>query len=325
MSAMPSIFHYRYAGEAGGPRYEMWREEFGRRWIAADFEPIGTDHVDNQFSGTEHSFLALCKMRSTPVRIDRRSGPVDNAAGCRYLLIAAGSRLEARQCGRSIDLSFGQMTLVSADEPAQVSQLTAGDRWSIRISRKLLDDCRRDVDDKIVRLIDAGSELANLILHQIETAHRLGPKVDASANHAIAQHILDLVGLCLGANGDAAQVARHRGLAAARLEAIKADILQHLGSPDLELGQIAARHGLSARYVQHLFGLTDESFSGFVLEQRLLAAHRLLREPRNRSRKISDIAAAAGFSDISYFNRAFRGRFDATPTDVRVTGGQQVP
>jgi AraC-like DNA-binding protein len=43
----------------------------------------------------------------------------------------------------------------------------------------------------------------------------------------------------------------------------------------------------------------------------------LLHEPKSRARKISDIAATAGFSDISYFNRAFRVRFGATPTDIR--------
>ena len=83
------------------------------------------------------------------------------------------------------------------------------------------------------------------------------------------------------------------------------------------LAQVARNHGLSIRYVQHLFELCGTSFTSFVLEHRLLLAHRLLREPKSRWRKVSDIASAAGFSDISYFNRAFRARFDARPTDVR--------
>jgi AraC-like DNA-binding protein len=314
MGGASDMFSYRYAGRTKGRRYEMWREEFARRWVAADFEPIGEDYFVNQFSGTEHSFLALCNMRSTPSRFYRRNNPITN--GYRYVLVAAGSILRARQCGRSIDLSCGQMALMSGDEPAEVAQITEGDRWSIRISHKVLADCCRNVDDKIARLIDA-SELTKLLVHHMETAHRLGPKLGAAANHAIAQHTLDLVGLCLGADRDAAHRAGHRGLAAARLEAVKSGILQRLGSADLGLAQIAAAHGVSTRYVQHLFELTGQSFTSFVLEQRLLAAHRLLCEPRSRWRKVSDIAAATGFSDISYFNRVFRNRFDATPTDVR--------
>ena len=64
------------------------------------------------------------------------------------------------------------------------------------------------------------------------------------------------------------------------------------------------------------------------LEPRLLSTYRLLREPTSKSRKISDIATAAGFSDISYFNRAFRARFGATPTDIRAGldgGGVALP
>src|SRR5262249_3372422 len=104
----------------------------------------------------------------------------------------------------------------------------------------------------------------------------------------------------------------------------KAWILLNRGSPARALTTIAANHGLSTRYIQHLFELSGESFTGFVLEQRLLSAHRLLREPKSRWRKISDVAAGVGFSDISYFNRAFRARFGATPIEVRASLGQIV-
>jgi len=43
----------------------------------------------------------------------------------------------------------------------------------------------------------------------------------------------------------------------------------------------------------------------------------LLQDQKSRWRKISDIAASVGFADTSYFNRAFRARFGATPHDVR--------
>jgi AraC-like DNA-binding protein len=71
--------------------------------------------------------------------------------------------------------------------------------------------------------------------------------------------------------------------------------------------------------------MSGQSFTSFVLEQRLLAAYRLLREPKSRWRKVSDIAAATGFSDISYFNRVFRNRFSATPTEVRVSPQAGLP
>jgi AraC-like DNA-binding protein len=42
-----------------------------------------------------------------------------------------------------------------------------------------------------------------------------------------------------------------------------------------------------------------------------------LSDPLQMGRSISAIAYAAGFGDLSYFNRAFRRRFGATPSDIR--------
>jgi len=310
------MFCYRYAGNTKGPDYERWREQFGHVWLSADFEPVGQERVANETSGTHHSFLGLCLMRGTPIRMDRRDDLDKEMRDCLFLIIASNCRLQAFQHGRSVDLPKGQIVLMSAGEPARLTQLTRGSRWSIRIPRKRLVEFCRDPEAKIARPLPNGG-LTELLLHQIETAHRFGPKLDASANHLTAQYVLDLVGLCIGANGDAAYLAKQRGLAAARFDAIKADILQNLGRSDVGIAHIAANHRVSTRYLQRLLEASGTSFTSFVLEQRLLSARRLLQDQKNRWRKISDIAASVGFSDTSYFNRTFRARFGSTPRDVR--------
>jgi AraC-like DNA-binding protein len=310
------IFRWQYAGKTSGPRYEAWREEFGRRWIRADLIPIPDDYFASEITVSQLSFVTLASMRGTPLHMDRRPDiAAQETCSQLFLILASGCRMQGSQCNRSVDLAPGDMTVGNSSEPGIVTQLTEGNRWSIQIPFRQVADVCRDIEDKIARPI-ANNELGNLLLHQLETAHRFGPKLDAAANHTTAQYILDLVALCLGADGE---VARHRGLAGARLDAIKAGILRCLGRRDLRLEHIAATHGMSTRYVQHLFEKSGESFTNFVLEQRLLSAYRSLRNPTNKLRKISDIAAAAGFSDISYFNRAFRTRFGATPTDIRAS------
>jgi methylphosphotriester-DNA--protein-cysteine methyltransferase len=61
-------------------------------------------------------------------------------------------------------------------------------------------------------------------------------------------------------------------------------------------------------------GLT---FSAFILDRRLSRAHRFLSEPRLADRKISSVAFDVGFGDLSYFNRVFRRRYGATPSEIR--------
>lgn len=142
-------------------------------------------------------------------------------------------------------------------------------------------------------------------------------RLAASENFALAQHILDLVALCLGASRDAEGIASQRGLATARLDAIKADTLALITEPDLRIATMASRHHVSERYIQKLFEDSGATFTDFVREHRLMMAWRALRDPVNHWRKVSDIASSAGFSDISYFNRAFRVRFNKTPSDCR--------
>ncbi|WP_079545515.1 helix-turn-helix domain-containing protein [Bradyrhizobium lablabi] len=53
------------------------------------------------------------------------------------------------------------------------------------------------------------------------------------------------------------------------------------------------------------------------LRERLARAHTALTDPRVANRPISNIAFANGFGDLSYFNRTFRRRYAASPSEVR--------
>ncbi|MEI9925860.1 MAG: helix-turn-helix transcriptional regulator [Bradyrhizobium sp.] len=64
---------------------------------------------------------------------------------------------------------------------------------------------------------------------------------------------------------------------------------------------------------------TGTTFTDFVLGGRLARAHRMLLDPHCLDRSISAVAYEAGFGDLSYFNRTFRRRYGATPSDIRRT------
>jgi len=155
----------------------------------------------------------------------------------------------------------------------------------------------------LVRYLDvvrAGDELTNPIIGQ-----------------SVADHIIGLAALTLGARGDHAELARQRGAKAARLAAIWSDILRTLGRSDLSTELIAARHGISLRYVRNLFEEDGSSFSAFVLSERVVRAHRMLIDRCHAHLNIAQVAHESGFGDVSYFNRAFRRHFGATPSDFR--------
>ena len=59
------------------------------------------------------------------------------------------------------------------------------------------------------------------------------------------------------------------------------------------------------------------TFSQFVRGQRLACACRMLGDPLHTHWSITAIAFEAGFNDLSYFDRSFRRRYAASPSDVR--------
>jgi len=75
--------------------------------------------------------------------------------------------------------------------------------------------------------------------------------------------------------------------------------------------------------VQALFESDGTTFSQFLLGERLARVYRMLHDPLQAPRSVSAIAYEAGFGDLSHFNRAFRRRYGATPSDVRAAANQQ--
>jgi AraC-like DNA-binding protein len=106
-------------------------------------------------------------------------------------------------------------------------------------------------------------------------------------------------------------------LRAARLHALKEDIAINLAQQGLSVKTLTERHGISPRYVNMLFETEGVPVTEFVLRQRLALAHRQLSDPLLGARSISDIAYDVGFHGLSYFNRAFRRHYGATPSEIR--------
>jgi len=147
----------------------------------------------------------------------------------------------------------------------------------------------------------------------------LGGTVPSSAQltDALVTHLAELIELSLLAPGPGGLPARDPGVRAARLSAIKADIDRHLTDGSLTAAALAARHGITVRYLHKLFEADSMTYSQYVLDQRLALAYRRLRHPRFAGHTVSAIAHDAGFGDLSYFNRTFRRRYSLTPSDAR--------
>jgi AraC-like DNA-binding protein len=221
-------------------------------------------------------------------------------------LMPAGAATYARYDAKDADAAFGM----------RIGTTILG----LRLSRRLIEPLIPNYEELQRHVIPAGAEAARLLVHYLNSLEQHEAIATPEARRLVVSHVYDLAALAVGTSRERAEMAA-RGLAAARFEAIKADILAELGDGTLGLAAVAERHRASTRYIQMLFERNGITFSEFVLEQRLLRAARLLRDPLHRARKVSDIAHLSGFNDMSYFHRAFRRRFGMTPSDMRSGAG----
>jgi AraC-like DNA-binding protein len=173
-----------------------------------------------------------------------------------------------------------------------------------------------DAGQPSLRLVPAGTAALQLLTRYLGSI-LAGPPPSGQLTDAVVAHLTELIELSLRTPGSGTLPARDRGVRAARLAAIKADIGRYLTDGSLSAAALAARHGITPRYLHKLFEDDAMTYSQYVLEQRLALACRRLRDPRLASRTVSSIAHDAGFGDLSYFNRTFRHRYGVTPSGAR--------
>ena len=208
----------------------------------------------------------------------------------------------------------GSMALLKLDEPFFAADGMNEKRFTnVHLPMATLNAMVSGVDDLVGRELEPGGALS-LAMDYSDLLLRHASAVD-EAGLAIAGHLMDLAALGLGARSEIGAAAKRRGLRAVRLQAVLMTLQRRFTEPDFSAQKLAAAAGLSERYVNELLYEAGASFTTRLLELRLRKAADLLAHPGER--RISDIAFACGFNDLSYFNRCFRRRFGLTPTAAR--------
>jgi AraC-like DNA-binding protein len=222
------------------------------------------------------------------------------------------------QRGREISPGEGDAFLLNlAAGCFAISRPELGHFVGLRVPRNAITPLVRDIDVTTPRSIPATADSAKLLGCYLGGLLRGRLLTIPETAQLVVTHVHDLIALSLGAAGNAGGLLEERTVAAVRLRAIKSDIVAHLEEQDLTISAIAARHGVTPRYVHRLFEREGITYTQFVLRQRLERAYRMLRDPRFAMWSISAVAYEVGFGDLSYFNRAFRRHYQLTPSDVK--------
>lgn len=302
-------------------RFAQWRDVYIDNFLQTGDV---TRLADRPFSATwEHAIVGdslIAQFEGTLQQVTRNAKQVSAKPVESFCL--SFSRTPAPQAmtqrGRDLVLHDGDAAFFSLSEAIDSRTHEGEARIGCSLSRSALLARIPHADDLVLAPLDPDNEA----LRHLRGYLQFLLKQDGIGGGSVfAAHVettlLDLVALTLGVSRDMADAARMRGLRAARLQAILAGINAGFANPAFSPDVLAMRIGLSPRYIQDILRDTGVTFTERVLESRLQQTRRMLMSGASQRLKVSEIALACGFNDVSYFNQAFRRRFGGAPTQFR--------
>jgi AraC-like DNA-binding protein len=297
-------------------RLPIMREVHGRLTARLDIEPAPGVPLRYRVIARALPGLILSSFFESPLIVRRtRELLADGNDDLVFTLPPTAANMVSHR-GRELSPFAGDAVLMSAADVMRID-VASGSHHMVTLSRQRLAPLVPGLEDAFMRPVPRDTEALQLLTRYVRLFDDQQSLATPELRSLVVNHVYDLIALALGATRDAAAIANGRGVRAARLHAIKTEILNNLNRRELSLAGLAARHGVTPRHVQMLFESDGTTFSRFLLDQRLARAHRMLSNPLLAERTISAIAYEAGFGDLSHFNRTFRRRYGATPSDIR--------
>ena len=260
--------------------------------------------------------LTLMSADSAPASVSRTSDALRSAGGLKAFDLhfqLAGRSLNA-QDGREALLETGDFTLCDASRPYRVSFDEPNHMLCLKAPAQVLVSRLGDVESLLcvpMSARSAGASMLSSFLRSVWRELQDGEVADQAWAETVSSVILDLMALAYRPLRPGASDASRR---AVRRREAHALIEQRLCDPELDVGQIAAALGISARYLQLLFAEDGATPSGFIQDRRLQLAAERLRGGVDRG-GVTHAALSVGFNDVTHFGRAFRRRFGVSPSD----------
>ncbi len=319
--AKPDTNPIRFSTEAfpKQKRVAMWLESRSQI-VNLDFTPL-TERIRFSGSGMALPGLGIVASEMSALRIARtRRTMLDGNDNIRLVVLRSGGSAKVSHLGMDLTLNPGSAVALSNCDLNTVTFTGPRSRLlSLNLTRSVLRPLLGDFDSVLAHTISDQTGALRLLASYTDALLGAAAPPTHELRQLVVSHLYDLAALTMGAMRDAASIAESRGLRAARVREIKSDVAANLWRESLSINEIAARHGITPRYIQMMFEEEGSTFTRFLLGARLDRAYQMLLDVRFADRSISAIAFAVGFGDLSYFNRSFRRRFSGTPSDVRNT------
>ncbi|MGH6736018.1 MAG: AraC family transcriptional regulator [Methyloceanibacter sp.] len=319
-SAPPPYFRFSTRGLERTDKFEAWRNLWGGARVGeADVTIESPGTFDGEIEMWGAGALTIIRLDVQSSRYHRTPIHARNGADDFSLTLCGDDMNVSLPDGETLPFTKGGAFFLAHDRPYVVK---AGNRCPtaiLRVDRKALLELMPRGFDLHVRSLAPGSPLLPLIQNIVPLVSSRTEPTPPERRAAIGQQIVDLIALLLDPSHAGRALIESRGLKVARLGAVLRAIELRFADSAFSAETIGHELDISGRQVHRLLAETTKTFYEHLLERRLLHAYELLSRPLFSEATIAEIAAQAGFTNVTHFNRLFRARFGDTPSGVRAT------
>ncbi|MCC7060137.1 MAG: helix-turn-helix domain-containing protein [Burkholderiaceae bacterium] len=296
-------------------RAPYWSDWIDRLFGGLRSDLYGDADFDGHMSTQRAGDVVLTRLDANRHRVFKSASQArEGEAG--YLKIVAPYRGTAGvgQMGRQAWVRPGEWSLYDTTDRYQVANPTRVEHLIVMVPREPLVDWGMPLAGLTARRLGASGGISRLALQTMRSAWQELPSIAPQSAREVGESIMQLVRLSL------LELAGHESASTQRetlRERIKQLVARRLGDPSLSVEAIAVALGCSRRQLYNAFCEEPDGVAGYVLAQRLEACRRDLEDPRQDAVSITAIALRRAFSHPAHFSRAFKARFDLSPSEWR--------
>ncbi len=306
---------HRWTTEDVEPRHALayWVDTICRSFLEIDIdspEAAGgfQARLDSADFGSGSLYMVQAgaqRVRRTPERIAR-----SRAAWTILMQVRSGEAL-FRQYGRECELRAGDSVVVDCTEPYELDCLGPTRSVVLRFPGDWLSAWLPSVECAAARVFRPGEGWGGALSAALAGLDGVSEAELALPAGTVAEQLAGLIAL---ATGPEARAIDRKGRSLKQLEMSLREC--HL-DPALTPATFAAAHGISRRYLHHLFARSGTTFGAELMRLRLHAARRLLADRRWAALTVTEVAARCGFAEPSHFARRFRLAYGLGPVEFR--------
>lgn len=291
-------------------RFSYWREVVCQALFNVSAEaPHGnfTGHMQLRISGP----LRFLTSKSSSYQFLRSERNISSAAAdhVTILMQVRGSTAIAHRDDEFL-VEHNDVAIFDGRQPFSANNSEGARRVVAVVPRAMIDSRAPWLLQRPLQRLAANSRFLDLTRHHL--MQLASDNLSDSETSLLTDNLCNLLALA-----SATDIPPNRLEPELQLEALLAFCRQNLHDPRLSPRFLADHFGISVRTLHLRFEMIGQTFGRWLLENRLDASGKALKNPRQQARTISEIAYGCGFNDLSHFNKSFRARFGMAPGELR--------